>query len=305
MHVDEVIADLMSASGDRLLRLAYQLCHDRAGAEDLVQEALTRVYGSWLRRRPDIDSAEAYLRRAIVNEYLRRRRLKSSTEVVTAAVPDTADNGFDDAVVDHDQLWRALGSLPARQRAVLVLRFYEDLPDGEIALLIDAKEGTVRSLASRALQTLREGSLIEDTAVIDDDLRAVMRDHDVEAPSAADFLARHDPADTRLRKKRWIATGAAAACVAAIAVVVSITGLPAEHRPTSFPHGTNSTSTSQPASGSRRLPSPNSQSGGSVERLGASRSARRSRGARRLRRNGRPTPRSCAPTSMATARRRP
>jgi RNA polymerase sigma-70 factor (sigma-E family) len=162
VHVDEVIADLVSASGDRLLRLAYQLCHDRAGAEDLVQDALTRVYGNWLRRRPDIDSAEAYLRRAVVNEYLRRRRLKSSTEVVTDAVPETVDGGFDDAVVDRDQMWHALGSLPPRQRTVLVLRFYEDLPDAEIATLLDAKEGTVRSLASRALQTLRSQALVEE-----------------------------------------------------------------------------------------------------------------------------------------------
>ena len=77
--LDEVIADLMRASGDRLLRLAYQLCHDRAGAEDLVQEALTRVYGSWLRRAPTIDNREAYVRRAILNEYLRRRRLRSAS----------------------------------------------------------------------------------------------------------------------------------------------------------------------------------------------------------------------------------
>jgi RNA polymerase sigma-70 factor (ECF subfamily) len=162
VHVDEVIADLMSASGDRLLRLAYQLCHDRAGAEDLVQEALTRVYGSWRRRRPDIDSTEAYVRRAIVNEYLRKRRLKSSTEVITDVVPETADGEFDDAVVDHDQMWHALGTLTPRQRTVLVLRFYEDLPDAEIARLLDAKEGTVRSLASRALQTLRSGVLVEE-----------------------------------------------------------------------------------------------------------------------------------------------
>ena len=88
MQLDEVIADLMRTSGDRLLRLAYQLCHDRAGAEDLVQEALTRVYGSWLRRAPSIDNREAYVRRAILNEFLRRRRLRSSSELVTDDLPD-------------------------------------------------------------------------------------------------------------------------------------------------------------------------------------------------------------------------
>jgi RNA polymerase sigma factor (sigma-70 family) len=78
-------------------------------------------------------------------------------------VPETADGGFDDAVVDHDRMWHALATLPPRQRTVLVLRFYEDLPDAEIARLLDAKEGTVRSLASRALQTLRSGALVEET----------------------------------------------------------------------------------------------------------------------------------------------
>ena len=164
MHVDEVIADLMSASGDRLLRLAYQLCHDRAGAEDLVQEALTRVYGSWLRRRPDVDSAEAYLRRAVVNEYLRRRRLKSSTEVVTDAVPETADDGFDEAVVDRDQVWHALGTLPARQRTVLVLRYYEELPDTEIAEIArTSREGDgPEPRVARPCRRLRAGALVEE-----------------------------------------------------------------------------------------------------------------------------------------------
>lgn len=156
MQLDEVVADLMTTSGDRLLRLAYQLCHDRAGAEDLVQEALTRVYGSWLRRGPQVEFAEAYVRRAIVNEYLGRRRLRSSSEVITDDVPEVLQDGFDDRIVDRDEMWRALEELPPRQRTVLVLRYYEQLPDGEIAKLMDAKEGTVRSLASRALADLRE-----------------------------------------------------------------------------------------------------------------------------------------------------
>ncbi|HEY2298746.1 MAG TPA: sigma-70 family RNA polymerase sigma factor [Jatrophihabitans sp.] len=162
MQLDEVIADLMRTSGDRLLRLAYQLCHDRAAAEDLVQEALTRVYGSWLRRAPAVDNREAYVRRAVVNEYLRRRRLRSASEVVTDEVPDRGTDGFDSRVVEHDEVWRALALLPARQRAVMVLRYYEDLPDREIAALIGAKEATVRSLALRALESLRVSHRVEE-----------------------------------------------------------------------------------------------------------------------------------------------
>ena len=153
MQLDEVIADLMRASGDRLLRLAYQLCHDRAGAEDLVQEALTRVYGSWLRRAPSIDNREAYVRRAILNEYLRRRRLRSASEVVTDEVPDYGVDAVD--VAAREDLWHALGTLPARQRAVLVLRYYEDLPDREIAEALGCGESTVRAHAARALAALR------------------------------------------------------------------------------------------------------------------------------------------------------
>jgi RNA polymerase sigma factor (sigma-70 family) len=102
-----------------------------------------------------VANREAYARRAVVNEYLRRRRLRSASEVVTDLVPDRAIAAEDVAVVDRDELWRALGTLSARQRTVLVLRYYEDLPDAQIAELIAAKEATVRSLAARALVQLR------------------------------------------------------------------------------------------------------------------------------------------------------
>jgi RNA polymerase sigma factor (sigma-70 family) len=164
MDFDEVIADLMRESGDRLLRLAFQLCHERATAEDLVQEALTRVYASWRRRAPEVQFGEAYVRRAIVNEYLRRRRLRSSTEVVTDEVPDEPDrrldHGFDHDVVERDRLWRALETLSARQRVVLVLRYFEDATDSDIAELLHAREATVRSLAARGLAALRTHELV-------------------------------------------------------------------------------------------------------------------------------------------------
>jgi len=155
---DEMLTELMSSSGDRLLRLAYQLCHERAGAEDIVQEALARVYGSWLRRPRRVEFAEAYMRRAIVNEYLRRSRLRASAELVTDDLPERAYPGFADAVAARDEIWRALSRIPARQRTVLVLRYYEDLADSEIARLIGAKEATVRSLTARGLTALRVGN---------------------------------------------------------------------------------------------------------------------------------------------------
>jgi RNA polymerase sigma-70 factor (sigma-E family) len=160
MDLDQAMTDLLENSGDRLLRLAYQLSHDRSTAEDLVQQALEQVYRSWRRRAPDVTHAEAYVRRAVVNEYLRRRRLRSATEIVTDAVPDRPSSGaFDDDVVDRERVWSALAALPPRQRTVLVLRYYEELPDREIAGLIGAREVTVRSVAARALAALRTGEL--------------------------------------------------------------------------------------------------------------------------------------------------
>ncbi len=97
----------------------------------------------------------------MVNEYLRRRRLHSSGELVTADVPETAGGAsFDQSVVDRDAMWQALAALPPRQRAVLVLRYYEALPDAQIASLIGAKDATVRSLAARAFETLRNSELL-------------------------------------------------------------------------------------------------------------------------------------------------
>ena len=159
MGADEALAELFTESGDRLLRLAYQLTHDRSAAEDVVQEALVSIYRAWRRSMPDVEHVEAYARRSVVNAFLQRRRLRSSSEVVTDMLPEDAGPSFDASVVDRDELWRALGDLPPRQRTVLVLRYYEDLPDADIAAVIGAKEATVRSLAMRALAALRNTSL--------------------------------------------------------------------------------------------------------------------------------------------------
>ena len=140
MHLDDVLTDLVEHSGDRLLRVAYQLTHDAAAAQDLVQEALLRVY----------------LRRAVINEYIRTRRLRSSTEIVTDAVPERPAAGcLEDRAADQAELWAALAALSERQRAVLVLRYYEGLADHEIAALLGCREATVRSLASRGLAAMR------------------------------------------------------------------------------------------------------------------------------------------------------
>ena len=158
MDLDDALADLVAHSGDRLLRVAYQLTHDRAAAQDLVQDALLHVYRSMRRRGLPPQDWYAYLRRAVINEYLRTRRLRSSAEVVTDRMPEqpAAAGSPEDQIADREQVWAALGALSARQRAALVLRYYEDLPDHEIAALLGCREASVRSLASRGLAVLRQ-----------------------------------------------------------------------------------------------------------------------------------------------------
>src|SRR5690242_9755869 len=144
MHLDDVLTELVADSGDRLLRVAYQLTHDRVAAQDLVQDALLRVYRSMRRRGLPPQDWYAYLRRAVINEYLRTQRLHSSAEVVTDRMPERpAASGPEDQIADRAQLWAALAALSARQRATLVLRYYEDLPDYQIAVLLGCREASV------------------------------------------------------------------------------------------------------------------------------------------------------------------
>jgi RNA polymerase sigma-70 factor (sigma-E family) len=169
VDLDDALAGLVAQSGDRLLRVGYQLTHDRAAAQDLVQDALLRVYGSARRRGTAPDDWYAYLRRAVINEYVRTRRLRSSTEVVTDAVPEPpAAAGQEDRLADRAQLWDALGALSSRQRAVLVLRYYEGLADNEIAALLGCREASVRSLASRGLAAMRQQAVLAGISVEED-----------------------------------------------------------------------------------------------------------------------------------------
>src|SRR5262249_1186013 len=128
MHLDDVLTELVEHSGDRLLRVAYQLTHDAAAAQDLVQEALLRVYQSVRNRGLEPEDWYAYLRRAVINEYVRTRRLRSSTEIVTDVVPErpaagclerrAADGGELGAVAGHDdEPPRAADLLRAREQA--------------------------------------------------------------------------------------------------------------------------------------------------------------------------------------------
>jgi RNA polymerase sigma-70 factor (sigma-E family) len=140
-----------------LIRLAHRLTMDRHRGEDVVQEVLLRCALRW----PDIikvDNPRAYLRRAVVNEVISMKRRGWAREWVRAELVDEATGAtrFDESLADRDALRAALGTLNAVQRTVLVLRYYEDLADDEIAALLDCPSSTVRSHARRALARLRE-----------------------------------------------------------------------------------------------------------------------------------------------------
>jgi len=138
-----------------LVRTAYLLCGDLATAEDLVQDTLAKLYVSWHRvqRRESLDG---YVRRILVNEHhsLWRRGWKLR-EVPSNVVPELARADELPAPDVERQVWSKVCSLPPRQRAVIVLRFYEDLSEREIASTLGVSPGTVKSQCSKALAHLR------------------------------------------------------------------------------------------------------------------------------------------------------
>ncbi|MEU8253203.1 SigE family RNA polymerase sigma factor [Micromonospora inaquosa] len=140
-----------------LLRYAVMLTGDPHQAQDLVQETMVRVQLNW-RRVARADSPERYVRRMLTNQYIDWRRGSWVRRVLLRGEPDASMPALTDhaqSAVDRDQIWSWLSRLPRRQRAALVLRYYEDLPDIEIADILGCAVGTVRSSISRALATLR------------------------------------------------------------------------------------------------------------------------------------------------------
>jgi len=152
---DAEFAAWMTARQPSLLRTAYLLSGDHHTAEDLVQTTLAKVYLSWdkVQRREVIDG---YARRILVNENNSMwRRAWKKREFSSDEIPDrtTVSDTYDEG---HSQaLWQFVQTLPRRQRAVVVLRYYEELSEAETAEVLGVSVGTVKSQASRALATLR------------------------------------------------------------------------------------------------------------------------------------------------------
>jgi RNA polymerase sigma-70 factor (sigma-E family) len=140
------------------VRLAYLLTGDSALAEDIVQDAFVRLAGRLVHLR-DPDAFHAYLRRTVTNlskSHFRRKRVERAYLARAHGATGAHDDRWSGpSVEDRDALWRALGRLTTRQRAALVLRFYEDLPEREVADILNCRPGTVKSLVSRGLEDLR------------------------------------------------------------------------------------------------------------------------------------------------------
>ena len=155
---DSSFEDFVAGSSARLFTTAKLLTGGhRAEAEDLLQGGYERAYRHWSRisRRAD---PERYVRQILVNASVDRwRRLRRRPEApLTATSADLAAGDTAAAVADRDLLLRGLAALPPRQRAVLVLRYYEDLTEAQTATMLGCSVGTVKSQAARALERLRE-----------------------------------------------------------------------------------------------------------------------------------------------------
>jgi RNA polymerase sigma-70 factor (sigma-E family) len=143
-----------------LLRTGYLLTGNGSAAEELVQETLVRLYPKWhLVEAADVPLA--YVRRSLANGFVNHTRRASRREFAVEFLPE----GIDDAdrpsqLDDRDEIWTMLRTLPERQRAALVLRYFHDLPDDEIGAALGCREGTVRSLISRGLAALRDSAAV-------------------------------------------------------------------------------------------------------------------------------------------------
>jgi len=158
----DAVGALYQESGASLIRLAYVILSDRQAAEDVVQDAFFSLYRRW-DQLADRDRIRQYLRTSVLNacrSVLRHRKARSQHVLYELPAPsvEAAVLGSE----ERDDVIRAVDQLPARMREALVLRYYLDLPDEEIARLMRVRNGTVRSTMHRALATLsrilREGS---------------------------------------------------------------------------------------------------------------------------------------------------
>jgi RNA polymerase sigma-70 factor (sigma-E family) len=156
VRVEVGFAGFVREHTSALLRTAYLLTGDAQSAEELVQDTFARLYPKW-ERVEAADVPIAYVRRALANGFVNHQRRAARREYAYEHVPERADErDVFGQLDDRDEIWAGLRTLPDRQRAALVLRFFEGLSDDESAAALGCRAGTVRSLISRGLGTLRQ-----------------------------------------------------------------------------------------------------------------------------------------------------
>ena len=173
-QLDEEFRDFMHGRWPAMVRLAYALTGDQGHAEDVAQTAFARAYASWPKVRRT-GNPEAYVRRIVINENLNRFRKHRVAERLTGTLPDSGTGALAGSLAgslaaadatrqydDRSVLIAALQRLGPRQRAVIVLRYWMDLTEAEIAAALGCSVGTVKSQAARALATLRQSAELVD-----------------------------------------------------------------------------------------------------------------------------------------------
>jgi RNA polymerase sigma-70 factor (sigma-E family) len=149
--------EFVSARRSTLYRLAYLLTASTPAAEDLLQTSLERSFARW-EKVSRMDAPETDVRKIMVNTLISHRRsLSWRREVLRAEAPEMMAEPAQDPVLDHAQLWPLVCTLPLGQRAVIVLRYYEELSEAEAAEILGCAVGTVKSQASDAMRALRCG----------------------------------------------------------------------------------------------------------------------------------------------------
>ncbi|WP_234411110.1 SigE family RNA polymerase sigma factor [Nocardioides terrigena] len=152
-------AEFVAARSAALHRSAYLMVGERQLAQDLLQEALTKTYVAWPTLR-DPSRAEAYTRKVITTTAISWYRRKSWQERPSDAIPEVSTearaDAMDDDVARREWVWTALQALPPRQRAAIVLRYYEDLTEAQTAAALGCAVGTVKSQVHAGLASLRK-----------------------------------------------------------------------------------------------------------------------------------------------------
>jgi RNA polymerase sigma-70 factor (sigma-E family) len=163
-------SDFAHSRWPRLVRLGYGLTGDPGLAEDLAQTALANAYASWSRVRR-ADDPDAYVRRILLNSYRGSFRKRRVAEELTASLPDRTEQGrvagqesADPAAwhEDRESVLAAMGALPPKQREVVLLRYWLDLTDAQIAATLGCSVGNIKSQSSRALAKLRISAELAD-----------------------------------------------------------------------------------------------------------------------------------------------